>query len=118
MSLGNLFRLMQFVRLVRPKASCPKCGAAMDLRATRGVCVRCRFPVAAAKARTWRIRRWALTVICALCIPLYFVPFMVHADTQAQALSTLAVALFSLCGFGALVSASTSRTYRQMTGKP
>ncbi len=119
MSLGNRFRLLlQLVRLVRRRAQCPKCGAAVDLPTTHGMCVRCRFPVAAAKARRWHVRRWALTVICALCIPLYFVPFTLHASTQAQTLSTLAVAVFSLCGFGALVSASTARTYRRMTGKP
>lgn len=118
MSLGNLFRLMQLLRLVRRKARCPRCGAAVDLPATRGVCPRCRFVVAATLERTWRIRRWVLAAICALCLPLYFVPFMLHANTQAQAISTIAVALFSLCGFGALVSASTARRYRQMMGKP
>lgn len=116
MSMGNLFRLMQVLRLVRRKARCPKCGAAVDLSATRGVCPRCRFAVAMAKARTWRTRRWALTSLCVLCMPLYFVPFMLHASTQAQVISTVAVALFSLCGFGALVSASAARRYRQMTG--
>ena len=115
MSLGRLLRLL---RLVRRAEQCPKCGAAVDLPATRGICPRCRFAVAAARERTWRNRRWALTAICALCIPLYFVPFALHASTQAQTISTIAVALFSLCGFAALVSASTARKYRQMTRKP
>lgn len=118
MSLGNLFRLMRLLRLVGRQAQCPKCGTAVDLLATRGMCPRCRFAVAAAKERTWRTRRWVLTAVCVPCVPLYFVPLTLHASLQAQAISTLAVALFSLCGFGALVAASSARRYQQLAGKP
>ena len=117
MSLGSLFRLMQLLRLVRRQTQCPRCGAAVDLLATRGTCPRCGFAVAAAKERTWQIRRWALTAACVACVPLYFAPFTLHASTQAQVISTLAVALFSLCGFGALVAASSAHRYRHLAGK-
>lgn len=117
MSLGNLFRLLRLVRLVRRTEQCPKCGTVVDLPATRGMCPRCQFAVASAKERTWRNRRWVLTAVSGLCIPLYFAPFALHASTPVQVFSTLAVALFSLCGLGALVSASTARKYQQMTRK-
>jgi hypothetical protein len=118
MSVGSLFRLLRLVRLVQRTERCPKCGTVVDLPATRGVCPRCRFAVAAAKERTWRSRRWALTAISGMCVPLYFAPLALHASTPVQVFSTLAVALFSLCGFGALVCASAARKYQQMARKP
>ncbi len=116
MSLGNLFRALRLLRVVQRRPACPKCGMIVNLAQTRGMCPRCRFAVAAALQRTWRRRRWVFTAVCVLCLPLYFVPFALHASAQGQAISTLAIALFSLCGFAALVSASTARAYSRLSG--